>query len=290
MFVPFQSDLKMRKTLKSSLPEQTLKKRAKPNSTNISSTVTVPGVVLNNPAASEKDSRRPGLVTGGQPAGSGPSDGLWSLTLDKEPPLGMNLVLFLPVCPTQTSGLSLASAVPQTLPVAAVQPLPQASHSPASNNELLGVKGAFGASLNTPLQLLTGVKGDTVAPLDLSKKCNSSKSEVSDVPLPPIKSEPVDFEVSGQANGTETQEAQKHSSPEEIIKTDAGETYACSEAKRFETDPVALRTPSANTASPGLVSHIKNEPGSPGPDSDAPSPASIQLTDCGPEKDIKKEV
>ncbi|KAM4580861.1 uncharacterized protein PAE49_005557 [Odontesthes bonariensis] len=270
---------KRRKTLKSSLPEQTLKKRAKPDSTNISSTFKVPGVVLNNPAASEKDSRSPGLVAGRDPAGSAPSDGLWSLTLDKEPPPGMNLVLFLPVCPTQTNGL--VSAVPQTLPVAAVQPLPQASLSPASNNELLGVKGALGASLHPPLQLLTGVKGDTVAPLDLSKKCNPSKSEVSDVP---IKSEPVDFEASGQANGTEPQEAQKHRSREEIIKTDAGETYARSEAKRFETDPVA------NTASPGLASHIKNEPDSPGPDSDAPSPASIQLTDCGPEKDIKKEV
>ncbi|XP_034410118.1 zinc finger protein 668 [Cyclopterus lumpus] len=131
-------------------------------------TAAMPPAVLHNPAAPVKDSRSPGLVTGGVSAGTGQSDGLWKLTLNEQPPPGVNLVVFLPVGTTQTDSLT-----------------PTSAGSPA-----------LGAMANGPLNLVAGIKRDPQweAPLDLSNKCNLSTSTLSSVPLPPITSEPGEFE------------------------------------------------------------------------------------------------
>ncbi|CAG6015751.1 unnamed protein product [Menidia menidia] len=248
-------------TLKSALPGINLGKKSKPDSANVS------GSVVNSPAAPAKDSGGPGVVARSLPAGSGPSHRLWSLTLDKKVPLGLNFVVFLPVGPN--SGLSIPPAVSQTLPVAAVRPQPQPPASPGSNNVLLGVSAAAGASLTAPLQLSTGSAKGNAAPLDLSKKQSSSEPAGSNIPCLPVKSEPVDFEISGQANGTEIQQAQSHGSCKKITETDA---------EQFKMGPMA-----------GPALHIKKEPQSPSPDPDALSSTSIQPSDR-PDKEIKIEV
>ncbi|XP_044065385.1 zinc finger imprinted 3 [Siniperca chuatsi] len=226
---------KKRQASKSS-SSKTKKLNAKPDSWNPTNTVTKPAVPV-------KDSCSLGLVTGGVSAGSGPPDGLWKLTLDKQPPPGVKLVLFLPVCSTQTDGLTLPSALSPTLPGPALQVQPQAA-----------------------LDLVTGIKQypECEAPLDLSKKFNSSKSAMSDIPLLPIKSEPEEF-LSGEADSTERQEFQ-NSDSKAIVKTNPGETDTYSEVKQFKMDPMDLSPLDVNTSSSRLIIDIKEEPQSLGPD------------------------
>lgn len=209
------------------------------------------------------DSSSPGLVTEGVSPGSGP-DGLWKLTLDKEPPPGVNLVLFLPVCPNQTNGLTLPSEASPTLPGPGMQVQPQ--H--------LGVNAALGASQMAPLDLVTGIKQDAgcEAPLDLSKKSNLSKSALSDIPLQPIKSEPGEVKVSGEADDTEGQELQDGNN--KVIKLNPGET---STKDKVEIDPMDVAPNKVKTTSPGPITDFKNEPQFPGLDLD--SSRSHQLTD-----------
>lgn len=123
-------------------------------------------------------------------ADSAQSDGLWKLTLDKEPPPGVNFVLLLPVCPTKTSDGTLPSRGHQTL--SAMQVQPQVSLSPVQSNGQLGVSPALTAPRGH-LNSVIGFKQDPECeqPLDLSKKM-SAVSEVS--PLA-VKSEPEEFEI-----------------------------------------------------------------------------------------------
>lgn len=233
-------------SLKSSALERK-KHSTTPDSSNTANAVTLPAVVLNNPAPPVEDTSNPGQVTEGVSTGTGPSDGLWKLTLDKQPPAGVNLVLFVPVCPTQANGLPLPSAVPQTLPITAMQALPEGP---------LAVGAALGATLSAPLDLLTGVKQDPEAPLDLSKK--------SAVTYLPVKGEPEEFEISGQAVNAGRQEfGNLHSK-------------------------VTARTTSIKTAPTGLIVDIKKEPQTSG--CDLWSSESSQLTDYKLEKEIKIEV
>lgn len=236
----------------------------------------MPPYVSDNPDPPVKDCVSPEAVTEGVSTNSAQSDGLWKLTLDKQPPPGVNLVLFLPVCPTQTNDLTLASGIPQTLPVPAVQVQPQVALSPVSSNGQLGVNTAFEVPLSTPLNLATGIKQDPEceAPLDLSKKCNSSKSALRDIPLLSIKSEPEEFEILGAGNGTEKKK--------EVFKTKPG---ANAEVKQDSRD---LTTDSI--ASPGLMVDVKKEPHSPGSSFDLWSPTPSHLTEGRLEKEIKMEV
>lgn len=232
-------------SLKSSALERK-KHSTTPDSSNTANAVTLPAVVLNNPAPPVEDTSNPGHVTEGVSTGTGPSDGLWKLTLDKQPPAGVNLVLFVPVCPTQANGLPLPSAIPQTLPITAMQALPEGP---------LAVGAALGPTLNAPLDLLTGVKQDPEAPLDLSKKSAAYL---------PVKSEPEEFEISGQAVDAGRQEFGNHHSK------------------------VTARTTSIKTAPTGLIVDIKKEPQTSG--CDLWSSESSQLTDYKLEKEIKIEV
>lgn len=229
--------------------------------------------VTDNPAPPAKDSVSPEPVTEGVSTESGQSDGLWKLTLDKQPPPGVKLVLFLPVCPTQTSDLTLPSGIPQTLPVSAMQVQPQVALSPVASNGHLEVNAAFGAPLSSPLDLVTGIKQDPEceAPLDLSKKC---KPAVSDIPPLPIKSEPEEFEMSGARGGTVRKA---------LLTTNPGEANT-----DVKMDPMDLTTHS--TTSLGLIMNVKKEPPSPGSDLDLWSSSSSQLTEGRSEKEIKMEV
>ncbi|XP_033983982.1 zinc finger protein 878 [Trematomus bernacchii] len=231
---------------------------------------TMPTVVLNNPAEPVKHSGSPGPLTGVS-GGSVPSDGLWKLTLDKQPPPGVNLVVFLPVCASQTPGLNLPSASSPTLPVLALQGQPQEALPHTS-----------GVPLNGHLNLDNGINPECEAPLDLSKKCNSYKSAPSNISLLP-KSEPGEWDTTGEANGTETKEF-KNSYSKAIVKTNPEEKY--SEVKQFKIDPMDLSSFEVSTTSSGLIIDIKKEPQSPGPDRNPKSSTSCQLT----EKEMKMEV
>lgn len=255
-----------RQASKSSSPEAK-KLIAKRDSSNLTSTVPMPAALVT-------DSSSPGLVTEGVSAGSSPSDGLWKLTLDKQPPPGVNLVLFVPVCPTQTNGLTLPSALSPTLPGPTLQVQPQ--H--------LGVNVALGAPLSAALDLVTRIRQypECEAPLDLSMKCSSSQSALSNIPIPPIKSEPEEFEISGEADGI----VRQNSINKAIVKPNPGETDTYTEVNKFKMDPMDLSTLNVNTVSSELKIDInKNEPQSPGLDFDS-SPSKSILT----EKEIKMEV
>ncbi|KAM9353451.1 uncharacterized protein ABDE67_005824 [Symphorus nematophorus] len=224
---------KKRQASKNSAPE-TKKLDVKPDTSTPTNTVTLP-------ASRVSASSSPGLVTEGVSAGSGPSDGLWKLTLDKQPPPGVKLVLFLPVCPTQTNGLTLPSAV-SPRPALQVQP------------QHLGVNTALRPPLDAPLDLLTRMKQECEAPLDLSKKCNSLKSALNNVPLLPVKIEPEEFEIS------EEKEDFKNSISKAIVRPNPGEMDSYPEEKKFKMDPMDLSSPDVNTTSSGLITDIKKEP------------------------------
>ena len=171
-----------------------------------------------------------------------PPDGLWKLTLDKHPPPGVKLVLFLPVCPTEASGAPLSHAI--------------STH--------LGADAALGVQPNSPLDLATGMKQgpECEAPLDLSKKCNSSKSALSDIPLHTVKNEHQEFEISAETYCTEKQ-VRKSSDTEAVVTTNPGE--ADTEVKQCKMDQMDL---SPLETSSELIVDIKEEPQSDGSDCD----------------------
>uniref|UniRef100_UPI0037E8EC91 zinc finger protein 878 n=1 Tax=Semicossyphus pulcher TaxID=241346 RepID=UPI0037E8EC91 len=206
-----------------------------PSNQTCTETAATPAVVSENLAAPERVSHSPGLVPEGVSAGSNPTDGLWKLTLDKQPPPGAKLMLFLPVCATQSNDPALPSAVAQTPPALNMQIQPHVAFPPVLH-EHLGVSAALGAPLDAPLNMVTRIKVDPEceAPLDLSKKCTPSKSALSDARLLPVKSEPQEFDVSVEA-----------------LKNSISDTYT--EVKQFKTDAMDLSTSS------GLLMHIKKE-------------------------------
>lgn len=100
---------------------------------------------------------------------SDPTKGLWKLSLDKPPPMGINLLLFLPVSQSESSSnLVLPCAVSQVLAAPEIQV------------QEMQVAAVSGAACKPDKDLL---------PLDLSKK-------TSEAPDLNIKSEPKEVEVS----------------------------------------------------------------------------------------------
>lgn len=160
--------------------------------------------------SSNTSANSPGLGTEAVSPGSGPTDGLWNLTLDKDPPAGVNLVLFLPVCTSQSDGLSLPPTVSSTLQGSTAQVLPQ--H--------LGVGAAFGVPI---VDFLSGIKQDPECdvPLDLSKKSNSSMPAPRSILTQSIKSEAADVEMSGETSVTKGLECQDS---QVTVKLNLGET------------------------------------------------------------------
>lgn len=231
--------------MKSSSPERK-KLDTRPDSSSPTNMVTLP-------TAPENDSRSPGLVTEGVSPGPGPVDGSWKLTIDREPPPGVDLLLFLPVSPSQTNGLTLPSVISPTMPGPVIQVQPQ--H--------LGLNAAHGAQLMTPLDLLTGFKQDPECnePLDLSKKSKPSKSALSHTPLQPIKSEPEDLEISAESGVTERQEFQYDNS-KAIVESNSGQRTHGKE-KLSEVGSIDLTPVNVKKTTTELLKDIKNEPQSP---------------------------
>nr|XP_020464032.1 zinc finger protein 358-like [Monopterus albus] len=246
---PQHTSAPSKRQVSKSSPSETQTLSTKPDSTNPANPVTLPAAVLNSPTAPVIESPSPGPVTGSVSPDSGPSHGVWKLTLDKQPPPGATLVLFLPVCPSQNDGMTLPS---------------------------------FEVSLKPTVDLVTEITQDPEceAPLDLSQKSKPSESALSNIPLLPIKREPEEFEISGEANGTEGEEF-KYSGSKAIIKANLGE-------KDKYADPLDLTTFS-KTAS-GQKMDIKKEPLSHGSDFDLHSSTSCQLLDCRLEEEMKMEV
>lgn len=112
------------------------------------------------------------------------TEGCWKLSLDKPPPPGVNLLLFLPVTQNQSSNVILPCAVPQLMSVPEIQ----VQASPLSNGlrDKLQVSAVSGATC----------KSDTDAlPLDLSNK-SSLKCIPNTTTVSTIKSEPKEMDIS----------------------------------------------------------------------------------------------
>lgn len=130
----------------------------------------------------------PGSVPERAPPDSGPTDGLQLLSLNQDQPSGVNLLLFLPVCPSQTDGFPAAACPALPLSAMKVQP---------------GAATPFKIPLLAPFDLVTKVERDQVgdAPLDLSMKCRAASPAPSDTPLQSVKSEPAAPEPRGDSGG-----------------------------------------------------------------------------------------
>ncbi|XP_068425774.1 zinc finger protein 852 [Clinocottus analis] len=236
-------------------PAGALKKRkvnAKPDSSL--PTAAVPAAVYNNPAAVNNAA----AGTGGAFAGGGQSDGLWKLTLNEQPPSGVKLVVLLSVCPPQAVSLTTTSAVAPRLPIKRGRP--KKAPPPANSSKPLGGNSAL--KTNGPSGLAAGMKRDPQweAPLDLSIKPNLSTSTLGNVPLPPIKGEPGEVEISGGVRSTDRQSFKNTYSKVKVVKTNLGETDANTEGKQFEVDPMDLSRSAVDAAASGLIADVKKEP------------------------------
>lgn len=267
---PPVSTSKKRSASKSSSP-RAKKLKTIPDSSNPKNTITTPADVLNDPVSAAKDSPGPSLVTGVVPADSGPPDGLWKLTLNKQPPPGVKLVLFLPVSPAENNVVTFPSTVSPPPAVLATQVQSEAALPSVSTKH----PGAFGL---LPLDLITRNKHypECEAPLDLSKKFNSSKSTQSDISPLSIKNEQEEFEISGERREF------KRGHCKMIMKTNSGDA----DTEVRQSDPMDLSTFNVKTTSSGLIQDVKEEPQSPGSKFDSWSSRSCQLT----KKEIKMEV
>uniref|UniRef100_A0A8C6SMT4 C2H2-type domain-containing protein n=1 Tax=Neogobius melanostomus TaxID=47308 RepID=A0A8C6SMT4_9GOBI len=121
-----------------------------------------------------------------------PTEGCWKLSLDKPPPPGVNLLLFLPVTQNQSSNAILPCAVPQMLSVPEIQV--QAS---TLSNELVGelqVSAVLGGTCKwdiDPLPLDLSTKSSNTAPKNFVK----SEAEEVDVSIPNERSEEKNMSV-----------------------------------------------------------------------------------------------
>lgn len=196
------------------------------------------------PAATTNDSSSPRTTTeiaaadAGPGPGPGPADGFWKITLDKQPPPGVNLVLFLPVCEDQSNSLMLPPGASYTPPLLSMQAHPQ---NPGTNS-------ALRAQLTAPLDFVMGNKQVPVCdvPLDLSKKYISSKS--NDISPQSIKGEPEELRISGKV------EECLHSISTEIKSNQEKKTNGME--KTVEMGPIDLEPIPSETTPPILITDV----------------------------------
>lgn len=119
------------------------------------------------------------------------------------------------------------------------------------------MKAALRVQPNSPFEQIMDIKDDETAPLDLSKKRNSTELQLSGVPLLPVKSEPEECEVSGQSICPERPEFKEPNSHQ--VETDGKKMDPCSEAKRLQRYPIVLSLLNARTAFPGPGGDVKRE-------------------------------
>lgn len=130
------------------------------------------------------------------------------LSLNQDQPSGVNLLLFLPVCPSQNDGIP-AAACP-ALPLSAVEVQP-------------GVATPYKIPLLAPFSFITKVEhnqvGDT--PLDLSMKCSAASPPLSNTPLQSVESEPAALEPHGDSGESQVSLVS--------VEVSAAQTETCAE-------------------------------------------------------------
>ncbi|KAF7663873.1 hypothetical protein LDENG_00199380 [Lucifuga dentata] len=279
---------KKRQASKTSPAPPTVQFSAIPSVSNtVTLAATVPAVALNKPATQvEVSSSLEGVSVGSRPA-----EGMWKLTLEKQPPPGVNLVLFIPAGSALANGLTFPSPVPEAVRRRDVQVQPQVALPAVSSGKLrlnetslhLDMNAALGAplKLNSPLELAAGSKRnpECAAPLDLSKRYTAAPNSVQ--PLP-IKIEPEESEISRDARGI------KRDLPSGDKSTD--ETDTQTKVKHLKTDPMLLSPLTVNIASSELVKGIKKEPHTPDSVCHLQPSTSCPLTHLKSDKEIKMEV
>ncbi|KAM4633809.1 uncharacterized protein ACJ7VT_021393 [Polymixia lowei] len=254
-------------------------------------TITIPDDVLNISATPVENSSG---------AGPSPAQGVWQLALDKQPPAGVKLVVFVPVNPSLGSGLVVSPVVPQIVPAADVQAKPRVALPPAPRTDLavglhevtscLGMSSALGAQLHLdrPLGLVMGNEQgqDYEAPLDLSKKSTSAKAALTiGLPVKVPKS-------SEEADGIEGEAFQSVDSKQQRIKrlNNTAESDIYTVVKRLKADHIDLSPLIVSATTPGLVMDIKEEALSRGPDFHTSLSKPCQLTAWRLKTEIKMEM
>ncbi|XP_067093867.1 uncharacterized protein [Osmerus mordax] len=119
----------------------------------------------------------PAGVLNSVPAPGQEGDGLWKLSLDKNPPPGVKLVVFVPTNSRLASGLSGSSTGPETPASSGGLPKPPVMVLPPAPRTGLGVEHTF----NPVLSPSPGVYQHPDVPLDLVKKPGGNKQEPSDI-------------------------------------------------------------------------------------------------------------
>lgn len=250
--------------------------------------VTIPTGIFNSPVVPVDDASCPS------------TQGVWKLALDKEPPAGVSLVMFVPVNSPLNTGLVAPSTNTLSLPDPDVQSKPCVALPPAlriglheATSYASPVAGAP-LHLDVPLDLAIGHKQerDNVSPLDLSKKSTSPESALT--LSPPLKSEPVQPEFSEEAASSEGEAFSMVDSKETILKTKSESGIGCLENaaerdRQLKRDPMDLSSLNVSETPLGLIMDIKKEPQSPSSDFEMLQPESCQLTLLKPEAKIKME-
>ncbi|KAJ0000256.1 hypothetical protein NQD34_012098 [Periophthalmus magnuspinnatus] len=121
-----------------------------------------------------------------------PSKGCWKLSLDKPPPPGVNLLLFLPVGQTQNSNLLLPCAVPQVVTVPEIQV-----------QTTLALNGIVRETQVNTVLGATCKQETNHGPLDLSNKTCPQKPDPESAPTVSIKSEAEEVKVSAPIKSSE---------------------------------------------------------------------------------------
>lgn len=142
--------------------------------TVVGTPITIPAGVLNS------------VPTPGQKG-----DGLWKLSLDKNPPPGVKLVVFVPTNSRLASGLSGSSTGPETPASSVCLPKPPVMVLPPAPRTGLGVEHTFDP-VPSPSP---GAYQHPDVPLDLVKKPGGNKQEPSDI-------QPLDLSMSSSPKAT----------------------------------------------------------------------------------------
>ena len=210
------------------------------------------------------------------PSPEDPAQGSWRLTLDKPPPLGLKLLLFVPVNSTLLSGL--LPTVQKTGP-----PTPIALDAAVGPQKII-VSSVVGSPLevDAPLDLITNKKQTHSygAPLDLSNKLTPFVPAVSvetpavcietpadsvetpavsiETPAVSVETPAVSIETPAVSIETPAVEIPTHAvrieTPAVSIETPAVEIPT--HAVRIEMEAVSIETPLVNIKSPAL--HTKS--------------------------------
>lgn len=141
-------------------------------------------------------------------------DGVWKLSLDRNPPPGVKLVVFIPANSRLASGLSCPSSSPETPAAVVCPPQPSVMVLPPAPRPRLELEsfmpmvspppGGYQHS-DVPLDLVKKAAGNDILPLDLSVSATPKSTLPGPLvsnPTPSIKSESKDLGFSEEPIGS----------------------------------------------------------------------------------------